>query len=428
MSRSLIRVRARHAARLRNAKHAGLAAAVMCVLLALPVASQQSKGPKTQLWMDVATHSMAGMPDMSSGMGGMAARMFGGDAAQNHYGSARYAGMPGRYVDIALLNQLNPGKEAEDLIPAGMQLGKSIPLVPPTAVEPTEPGGTYKPGMADANAKARILIYWGCGTTVRPGQPKEIKFEVKDGKVSGNAAAMGNAMQGRYVPDRTVNVGPSYALWPNEKHRKIVPKNGSLVGNHRILGEKIPESMQFDLTQQQDFMPAIALGSTGDLASGQTWKWPQVDRAKGYFLHAMGMQGDAMVFWSSSETADAGMGIFDYLPPSTVDKWIKEKVLLAPTVTSCAMPKGIFAGNGQQAAGGVMQMIAFGPESAFAWPPKPADPKVAWNPEWNVRVRNKSTTTAMLGMRIDPSQQTTQEQPQPEENKAKRLLRGILGR
>jgi hypothetical protein len=40
----------------------------------------------------------------------------------------------------------------------------------------------------------------------------------------------------------------------------------------------------------------------------------------------------------------------------------------------------------------------------------------------------KSTTTAMLGMRIDPSQQTTQEQPQPEENKAKRLLRGILGR
>jgi hypothetical protein len=417
----------RSIARLHNAKRAGLAGALACILIALPAASQQGKGaPKTQLWLDVATHSMAGMPDMSSGMGGMAMRMFGGDAAQNNYGNTRFAGLPGRYLDIALLNALNPGKDAEDLIPTGLQLGKSLPLLPPKATQPSEPGGMSRPGMNDGNAKARILMYWGCSTTVRPGQPKEIKFEVKDGKVSGNAAAMGNAMQGRYVPDRTVNVGPSYALWPNEKHRKIVPKNGSLVGNHRILGEKIPESMQFDLTQQQDFMPAIALGSTGDLASGQTWKWPQVDRAKGYFLHAMGMQGDAMVFWSSSETADAGMGIFDYLPPSTVDKWIKEKVLLAPTVTSCAMPKGIFAGNGQQAAGGVMQMIAFGPESAFAWPPKPADPKVAWNPEWNVRVRTKSTTTAMLGMDMAAMQQGTPQQPQ-EKKPLKKLLKGLLG-
>lgn len=428
MSRSIYRVRARQGARLRNAKRAGLAAAVICVLIALPVASQQAKGPKTQLWLDVATHSMAGMPDMSSGMGGMAMRMFGGDAAQNHYGGARYAGMPGRYVDIALLNQLNPGKDAEDLIPAGLQLGKSLPLVPPKAAEPARPGGTTQPGMADGNAKARILIYWGCSATVRPGQPKEIKFEVKDGKVTGNTAAWGSAMQGRYAPDRTVNVDPRYALWPNEKHRKVVPKNGSLVGNHHIVGDKVPASLQFDLTQQQDFMPEIALGSTGDLASGQTWNWRPVDRAQGYYLHAMGMQGDAMVFWSSSDTADAGMGIFDYLPPSTVDKWIKEKVLLAPSVTSCAMPKGIFAGSGQS-SGGMLQMIAFGPESHFAYPPKPADPKAAWNPEWNVRVRNKSTTTAMLGMSIDATQ--VQEQPgeqKPEENKAKRLLKGLLGR
>jgi hypothetical protein len=414
--------------RLRNAKRAGLAAALTCVLIALPAASQQAKGPKTQLWLDVATHSMAGMPDMSSGMGGMAMRMFGGDAAQNHYGGARYAGMPGRYVDIALLNQLNPGKDAEDLIPEGLQLGKSLPLVPPKAAEPTQPGGTPRPGMADGNAKARILIYWGCSATVRPGQPKEIRFEVKDGKVTGNTAAWGSAMQGRYAPDRTVNVDPRYALWPNDKYRKVVPKNGSLVGNHHIVGEKVPASLQFDLTQQQDFMPAIALSSTGDLASGETWNWHPLDRAQGYYLHAMGMQGDAMVFWSSSDTADAGMGIFDYLPPSTVDKWIKEKVLLAPSVTSCAMPKGIFAG-GSQSSGGVLQMIAFGPESNFAYPPKPADPKAAWNPEWNVRVRNKSTTTAMLGMTIDATQ--AQDQPaeqKPEENKAKRLLKGLLGR
>ena len=118
---------------LRNAARAGIAVAIVGALLALPAASQQAKGPKTQLWLDVATHSMPGMPDMSSGMGGAARRMFGGEAMQVHYGSARYAGMPGKYLDIALLNPLNPGREADDLIPAGMQLGKTLPLLPPKA-------------------------------------------------------------------------------------------------------------------------------------------------------------------------------------------------------------------------------------------------------------------------------------------------------
>ena len=123
------------------------------------------------------------------------------------------------------------------------------------------------------------------------------------------------------------------------------------------------------------------------------------------------------------------MGVMDYLPPSTVDKWIKEKVVLAPSVTSCAIPKGIFAAKNGQAAGGMLQMIAFGPESNIAYPPKPADPKAAWNPEWNVRVRNKSTATAMLGMSVDAAQAEQQaDQPaKPEESKTKRLLRGLLG-
>ena len=416
----------------RNTRRAALAVAIVGAVLALPAASQQGKSPKTQLWLDVGTHAMPGMPSMT-GMGGAAMRMFGGDAMQNNYGSARHSGLPGKYVDIALLNQLNPGKEAEDLIPAGMQLGKTLPLVPPKAEVKQDLGGSTR-GMADGNAKARILIYWGCGLDVRAGQPREIKFEVKNGKVIGDTSKWGSAMSGRYAPDRSVNVDPRYALWPNEKHRKMVPANGSLVGNHRIAGEKIPESMQFELAQMQDFMPQIALSNTGSVESGLTYKWNAVDRAKGYFLAAMGMQDDAMVLWSSSETPDAGMGIMDYLPPSTVDKWIKEKVVLAPSVTTCAIPKGIFASKGGQGAGGMLQMIAFGPETNILYPPKPSDPKLlaAWNPEWNVRVRNKSTAMSMLGMGIDASQQTVDEdgnpQQQPPENKAKKLLKGLLGR
>jgi hypothetical protein len=371
--------------------------------------------------MDVATHDMAGMPDMG-GLGRAAAGMFGGAGAQNTYGATRYGAMPGRYVDIALLNQLNPGVEAEDLVPAGLQLGTSLPLVPPKA-EVREPSAAGDPNSRMQDASTRILIYWGCGTTVRPGQPKEIRIDVKDGQVKASGA-----MQGRYVPDRSANVNPSYALWPNERSRKAVPEGASLVGQHRIAGAKVPESLKFTLDQSQDFMPKIALASSGDVARGQTWSWQPVPRARGYFLHAFGTRDDAMVLWSSSETADVGMGVIDYLPPATIDRWISEKVLLPASATSCAMPAGVFASEGSpQGGGGMMRMIAYGPESNIAWPPKPADPKLAWNPEWNVRVRTKSTTTAMLGMDLGAMGQG-QPQQQPQEKKSmKKLLKGLLG-
>lgn len=388
-------------------------------LLLAPAGFAQSKPPKTQVWMDVATHDMAGMPEMG-GFGRAAMGMFGGREMQNHYGATRFGALPGRYVDIALLNQLNPGAEAEDLVPAGLRLGKSLPLLPPKAdvresAAPTE----RDPHMRDT--ATRILIYWGCGTSVRPGQPKEIRIDVKNGQVQ-----MSGAMQGRYAPDRTANPNPSYALWPNERSDKAVPDGGSLVGAHQITGTKIPESLKFTLEQNQDFMPKIALSANGDLAGGQTWSWQPLPTARAYFLHAFGMQGDAMVLWSSSETADAGMGVLDYLPPSTIDRWLKEKVLLPASTSSCAMPKGIFASGQDRGGGGMLRMIAYGPESNIAWPPKPANPKTPWNPEWNVRVRTKSTATAMLG--VDMASMGQRDQPQPQEKKPlKRLLRGLIG-
>lgn len=387
-----------------------LAAAIAASLLALPVASQQ-KAPRTQVWIDVATYDMAGMPGMG-GLGRLASGMFGG-GAQNAYGQTRYGGAPGQYLDIAMLNQPAPGVPAEQSIPAGLKLGKSLPLVPPKATV-TTPTEQMPPQMRDA--KARILVYWGCGTTVRKGQPREIRIDVRNGQ-----ASVSGSLQGRYVPDRTVDVGPSHVLWPNERHHKRVPDGASLVGEHRITGTQVPESLKFTLDSMQDFMPSIALRASGDLAAGQTWQWQPVARARGYYLHAMGTRGDAMVFWSSAESADAGMAVMDYLPPSTVDKWIKEKVLLDASATSCAMPGGIFT-EGGAGGGGMLQMIAFGPETHLAYPPRPADPKARWEPEWALRVRTKSTTAAILGMPVDADDEGKGDKP-----KKKLRLRDILG-
>ena len=42
--------------------------------------------------------------------------------------------------------------------------------------------------------------------------------------------------------------------------------------------------------------------------------------------------------------------------------------------------------------------IAYGEELNLAQPPRPADPKIAWEPVWAVKVRVKSTGMTPLGM------------------------------
>jgi hypothetical protein len=34
----------------------------------------------------------------------------------------------------------------------------------------------------------------------------------------------------------------------------------------------------------------------------------------------------------------------------------------------------------------------------MAHPPRPTDPKIPWEPDWNVKIRVKSMTTSMFGM------------------------------
>ena len=193
-------------------------------------------------------------------------------------------------------------------------------------------------------------------------------------------------------------------LFPNERNRVSLSRESSLVGDHQIQGDGVPPSFKFTLGAAQDVMPAIELQSSGTPKDSIALNWRSVNQARAYFLHAMGSVGENdMVMWSSSDIPDSGMGLFDYLPNATIDRWIKDKVLLTPETTQCAIPRGIFAGkeggSGRRgdSSGGMLRMIAYGNESNFAYPPRPADPKAVWEPDWAVRVRVKSSTMAMLG-------------------------------
>ena len=46
----------------------------------------------------------------------------------------------------------------------------------------------------------------------------------------------------------------------------------------------------------------------------------------------------------------------------------------------------------------MLSMYAYGPETSYAYPPRPANPKVAWNPEWTARVRYRSVNSKIVGM------------------------------
>ncbi|WP_372016700.1 hypothetical protein [Pseudoxanthomonas sp. 10H] len=413
-----------------NARRLRLALPLALASTALPAGSAPSGGPETQVWIDVATHHQAGMPDMGSmmgGMGGIAAKMMGGGQGAIGYPDARHPVFTGKFFDVAMLNTLDPGKPAEQQVPAALGLGAALPLLPPTASRGDEVGGPTE--MPDG--EIHIKYYWGCGTAVRAGQPRETHMRAKGGRFE----LSGDPMQGRYAPERGIRPNPSYVLWPNPRTANRAPASASLVGQHRITGPGVPESLKFELQQAADFMPKIALTQSGELASGLTLGWQPVERAKAYFLHGISLQDKTIVIWSSAEVPDAGQGVVDFLTGAQVDRWLKEKVLLAPSTTSCAIPAGIFADAASgQASPGILSMIAYGPETHIAWPPKPADPKQPWDPEWNVRIRTKSTAGALLGMDLSGMDgmdagdaAAPQGQPQkPEEGATKKLLRGLL--
>lgn len=436
-----------------------LAIALFAALASASVAAQNVKPPKAQLWMDLSTGSMAGMPEMDmpampAGMGGMMGGMMGGGAgrggAPTTYGLARGPGiMPPRVLDIAFYNSLKPGAEAAQAIPPGMRMGETLPLLPPKreASTPTE----REPGDVPQNVerpKGRILIYWGCGETVRPGQPRIVDL------ARAAPTDFAAAFAGRHAPDRGARVGPQHVLYPNERNTVVLARDSSLVGEHQVRGDGVPSSMKFALGEAQNIMPAIQLQSQGTLQDSIALTWASVANAKAYYLHALSHSGDDMVMWSSAETPDTGMGLFDYLPNATIDRWTKERVLLGADVTRCTVPKGIFApaaGAAGRDATPMLRMIAYGPESNFAYPPRPSDPKAVWEPEWAVRVRVKSHTMAMLGQEMgearsartpsrraeQPAATAAESAPEPQQAPSPipglpvnpgAILRGIFGR
>jgi len=391
---------------------------LVVALAASPGASQQASAPIARYDMDVGT--VSGLLAMGGGIGGGLSMMFGGGrdkAAHELYLRLGSANAPAA----------GSGPKADHFMPPVAKLGKSVPLISPqpsTAPrrEPDEelPRDFQRP-------KGRLLIFWGCGETAPKGQPVVIDFaKLSAGQVPPDLFA------GALPRDRSVTLANSrtYGDWPNAAERKTLSADSSVLGDHRIAGNYSPE-IRFALTQ--DFMPAIT-GKAAALPSGATdLSWNSVAGATGYYAWVMGAKADRsggfqdMVWWSSSASRQFGGALWDWVAPATVQRLIGEKVVMPPSQTRRTVPAEVRAAAGEFMMG---NLFAYGPEADFAYPPRPANAKTPWKPEWTARVRYRANTSWLLNgpdlgaMTDDPG---GTEQPEPKRKKCKGGLGGLFG-
>ena len=362
------------------------------VYAAAPAKAPPPPPPIANYWMDAATvggfggmmgGSGGGRPSMSQIMG----MMSGNAPAYSHTLELR----------LASRTKATAAPEANHLIPPGLQMGPSLPLITPDRPKPEPTAMPYE------KPKGRMLVYWGCGEHVAATQPTVIDFsKVAAGQVPPGMAAMSSFAKYAPVP----HTAPGYGEWPNNKDRKQVPVNGSLIGAHKVEGNYSPP---IAFTLGQDWMPNLNLREVGALPSGAVrLGWTPASSATGYALAMFGSaQGGDVVIWSSSKAA-ATAALLDYLPPSEVKRLIGTGHVLPPTATECTLPSEVVKAS----PAGMIMMIGYGPQAYFAEAPKA--------PKWTATARFKTVSSMMLGMPQMGSGMPDQQQQQQQAPKKKK--------
>lgn len=349
-------------------------AACATALVAIPVlaGSGPASGPIARY--DIRAGTVSGMAGMGRGGGGAMSMMFGGGG--------------GNSVQHELLLRLGSSRapdkgspKAEHFMPPVAKLGKSVLLTTPKV----EKGGTDE---MPEKPRGRLLLFWGCGEHAPKGQPVVIDF---------TKLAAGQVPPGLWSSTILRDWGPTlansrtFARWPAEDGKFVKP-DSSLLGAHRIASNYAPE---ISFTAAKDFMAPLRISSRGQASGATLLSWNAIAGATGYLAFLTGgKQGPGgemgdMVFWTSSASRQFGGGLSDWLSPAQVAGLVRDRTVMAPTTTSCVMPVEVARAAPDFRFG---TLTAFGPQEDFSYPPRPADPKVAWNLEWTARIRHRSTT------------------------------------
>lgn len=382
-------------------------------------AASSTPSPIANYWMDVSTVSgfgagmmsavgSGGRPSMSQIMG----MMSGGGSSVAHMLSLR----------LSSRDRPAGAPQANHFIPAGMQMGASLPLISPESVRMTQTRSEAGQ-MSKEKPKGRILIYWGCGEHAAAGQPMVIDFaKMAEGQIPPGLEAlakMGRAMGRTQMHEPSAQDSAAFGQWPNAKDARAVPAAASLLGSHRVEANYSPP-ISFTLGQGEDFMPGLAFHEAGMTPAGaDRLDWSPAAQATGYALAAFGGSpgqngGGDMVIWTSGKGASM-FPAFDYQTPAEVRQMIAAGAALPPSTSECMLPAEVSKAVPQ----GLVMMIGYGPVAYFSDRPHA--------PTWTARVRYKTTAMLMRGMggmgAAENGQQEAQgQQPQQEQPKKKRGL------
>ena len=388
---------------------AGVGAVAMAAAVSA-AAPASSSGPVASYWMDVATQS------------GMGAGMAAGGRASPAQIMAMMNGGGGQAIhtlDLRLASKEKPAAapQADHLIPPGLQMGASLPLLTPVRAEAPRETSSGIPQQFE-RPRGRMLIYWGCGEHAGAGQPTVIDFSrIEPGKMPPGMAALASMAHVQSGPSSA----PGFGRWPNERDSRGVPVSGSLIGAHKVEANYAPP-IAFSLGAGQDFMPALGLREAGTLPSGASrLVWQPAPTATGYALSMFGSNGGGdVVMWTSAKSAQ--MPAMDYLAPSEVKRLVAAGAVLPPSASECVLPAEVAAAS----PAGMVMMIGYGPEADFSDNPK--------TPKWTTKVRFKTTASLIRGMggamggygaSADDSPQQQQQPPQQPQPPKKRRGIGI---
>lgn len=369
-----------------------------------PSQQQQQPKPKRPGLGSMLGAAASGVIPGAGMFGGHGGNSSGGNGGGGRSGSDYLAmmqggGPPVRTLSLQLgsIDKASGDPTAEHLIPTGLNMGPSLPLVTPVAPPPAKSEeGDYQMPQQMKQPKGKLMIYWGCGehaaaapividfATIGQGQmPKMPMIDVRS----------------EHPP--SANRSATYGSWPNAKDSQRVPDDGSLVGDHMVRGDYTPD-IHFHLDADHDFMgPLTITGKDPTPDGGLRLTWNPVQGATGYYAWMMGVDmhdggdgGHTMVMWTSGMKASSFSALLDYLPPAEVRRLVAEQVVMSPQTTECIIPQEVRNAG----AVGMLSMIAYGDEVNVSDPPRPSKAKAPWDLKYVVKVRYKSTTAVMMGM------------------------------
>ena len=357
---------------------------------------QQVVAPKTVYWLSAATTSgfgvMGGKPPSAGEMMRMA--MGGG------------SGGPSKTLSLDLGSKLPPQgpPAATHAIPPVMAMGPALALKSPKRERSERVEGAV-PRDDFERPKGKLLLFWGCGEAARPGQPIVIDFaKMAAGDIPPGLFG-GERVRIAYPP--SASTWPTWGNWPNDDKpsRQGVPANASLLGAHKVTGSYTPD---IDFTLAQDWMAGLDMTQSKAPSGALLLGWNGVPGATAHFAQMMGgaqdrsdgsseADGATVVFWSSSEVQTFISGLSDYIAPGEAARLVGKKQLMPAAQTTCAIPREAMAAT----QGGLISLIAHGPEVNFVYPPRPEDPRVPWVQDWTVKARFAARTGGIAGMEME---------------------------